>query len=247
MSRMTSKPFVWSPVCSLSASQSLHTAPLSFAFRDGALAVEVDHDADTALVAPFGGVACTHTHDSGIVCRFLDFDVAFPSSLHMRVGCLVQRLMATTLMTNDQLGLKERRDASSAGPPEHPCGMHAVLGGTQHCAVYDRLVLPDAEMLQGPLASVAGATAPVAGRVHHCPAPDMRHPHREHVLHPSALLKPDIEELHSPLSPLGSLREPCQHACLKHPYRTLGPHPSPKSWLSGYHVLKGCRSVTHHK
>jgi hypothetical protein len=119
MSRMTSKAPVLSPVCSLSSSQSLSTTPLSFAFRDGALAVEVGHDADTALVAPFGGAACTHTHDSGIVCRFLTFDVAFPSSLYMRVGCLVQRLMATTLMSKSvipyQLGLKERRDASSAG------------------------------------------------------------------------------------------------------------------------------------
>ena len=70
MSRMTSKISVLSPLAPLSSSQSLPVSPLSFAFRDGAgaLVVEVDHDADAALVAPFGGVVCTHTHDSGIVC-----------------------------------------------------------------------------------------------------------------------------------------------------------------------------------
>jgi hypothetical protein len=157
----------------------------------------------------------------------------------MHAGCLVQRLMTTTLMTNDQRGLKERRDASSAGPPGYPCSMHAVLRGTQHCAAYNRLVLPDVEMPRGPPASVVGATAPVEGRAHHLPGPDVYHPHMQDVLRSSALLKPDIEEPPSPLSPLGPLKEPCQHTCLKHPYRTLGSHPSPKSWLSGCHALKG--------
>jgi len=70
MSRMTSKISVLSLCAPLSSSQSLLVSPLSFAFRDGAgaLAVEVGHDVDAALVASFSGVACTHTHDSGIVC-----------------------------------------------------------------------------------------------------------------------------------------------------------------------------------
>jgi len=70
------------------------------------------------------------------------------------------------------------------------------------------------------------------------PDPGVRHLHMELVLRSSALLEPDTEELYSSLSPMGPLREPRQHTCLKHPYRTLGSHPSPKSWLSGYHVLK---------
>ena len=69
MSRVTSKTFVRSSACSLSSSQSLPKASLSFAFGDGsgALAVEVGHDADVALVAPFGGVVYAHAHDAGIV------------------------------------------------------------------------------------------------------------------------------------------------------------------------------------
>ena len=121
MSRMTSKPFVLSPVCSLSSSQSLHTAPLFFAFRDGALVVEIGHDADTALVAPFGGVACTHTHDSGIVCCIPHLRCRLPKQPLYARGLSRAEAMAATLMTKSaityQLGLKERRDASSAAPP----------------------------------------------------------------------------------------------------------------------------------
>ena len=106
----------------------------------------------------------------------LAFDVAFPSSLHMRVGCLVQRLMATTLMTNDQRDLKERRDASSGTPPRASLRHARRPWGPQYCAVYNRLVLPDVEMPQGPLASATGATAPVAGRAHHLPGPPSMRP-----------------------------------------------------------------------
>ena len=69
MSRMTSWTFDLSPACSLSSSQSLPKAPLSFAFGDGSgtLTVEVGHDADVALVAPFGGVVYPYAHDAGIV------------------------------------------------------------------------------------------------------------------------------------------------------------------------------------
>ena len=137
----------------------------------------------------------------------------------MHMGCLVQRLMATTLMTNDQLGLKERRDASLDGPSRVSLRHARCPWGPQHCAVYNRLVLPDIEMPQDPLASVTGAAAPVAGRAHHLPGPSVRHPHMQDALCSSALLKPDIEELHSPLSPLGSLKEPCQYTCPKYPYR----------------------------
>ena len=143
----------------------------------------------------------------------------------MRVGCLVQRLMATTLMSKSvipyQLGLKERRDASSAAPPRASLRQARCPWGPQYCAVYDRLVLPDVEMPQGPLARVVGAALPAAYGDHHCLAPSVRHPHIQDALGSSALLEPDAEELHSPLSPLGSLREPCQHTCLKHLYRNL--------------------------
>jgi len=134
----------------------------------------------------------------------------------------VQRLMATTLMTNDQLGLKERREVRArADLSGHPCGMHAVLRGPQHCAVYNRLVLPDAEMSLGPLASATGATAPVEGRTHHLPGPDVYHlTCRMSCTHLSSLNQTS-QSSHSSLSPLGSLKEPCQHTCLKHPYRTL--------------------------
>ena len=141
MSRMTSKAPVLSPVCSLSSSQSLPVPPLSFAFRDGALAVEVGHDADAALVAPFGSVACTHTHDSGIVCCIPCLRCRLPKqSLYAR-GLSRAEAMAATLMTKSaityQLGLKERRDASSAEPPGYPCGRHAVLGAlnTAPCTI----------------------------------------------------------------------------------------------------------------
>ena len=78
--------------------------------------------------------------------------------------------------------------------------------------MYGRLVLPDVEMFLDPLAPATGATAPVEGRAHHLPGPDVYYPHREHVLRSSALLEPDTEELHSSLSPLGLLKKPCQHA-----------------------------------
>jgi hypothetical protein len=170
---MTSKIFVWSLYAPLSSSQSLHTAPLSFAFRDGAQAVEVGHDADAALVAPFGSVACTHTHDSGIVCCIPRLRCRLPKQPPYARGLSRAEAMTTTLMTNDQLGLKERRDASSAGPPGYPCGRHAVLRGIRYRAVHDGLVLPDVEMPRGPPASVVGATAPVADRAHHLPGPDV--------------------------------------------------------------------------
>ena len=158
----------------------------------------------------------------------------------MRVGCLVQRLMATTLITNDQLGLKERRDASSAGPFRASLRQARRPWSPQHCAVYNRLVLPDVEIPQGPLASATSAAAPVAGRARHCLALPVCDPHMQDALRSSALLKSDIEELLSPLSPLGSLREPCQHTCLKHLYRTLGPKPSAGKILpSGRPTLEG--------
>ena len=189
-------------MCSLSSSQSLPVSPLSFAFRDGAgaLVVEVSHDADTALVAPFGGVACTHTHDSGIVCCIPRLRCRLPKqSLYARglsrAEAYDHNAHDTKSAITYQLGLKERRDASSAGPPGYPCSMHAVLRGTRYRAVHDGLVSPDVEMPQGPLASVTGAAAPVADRAHHLPGPDVYYPHREHVLRSSALLKPDIEEL----------------------------------------------------
>ena len=171
MSRMASKPFALSPVCSLSSS---HLPPLSFAFRDsaGALVVEVDHDADTALVAPFGGVACTHTHDSGIVCCIPRLRCRLPKQSPYARGLSRAEAYGPTLRPKRaimyQLGLKERRDASSAGPPGYPCGRHAVLRGTRYRAVHDGLVLPDVEMPRGPPASATGATAPVEGRTHHC-------------------------------------------------------------------------------
>ena len=111
----------------------------------------------------------------------------------MRMGCLVQRLMATTLMTNDQLGLKERRDASSAGPPGYPCGMHAVFGGL-NTAPYTMVSYCQMSRCHKVLSRVVGAIAPVADRAHHLPGPDVYHPHMQDVLRSSALLKPDIEE-----------------------------------------------------
>ena len=42
---------------------------------------------------------------------------------------------------------------------------------------------------------------------------------------PSRSLNQTSQSSHSSLSPLGPLKEPCQHACLKHPYRTLGTQP----------------------
>ena len=138
------------------------------------------------------------------------------------------------------LGLKERCDASSGTPPRVSLRQARRPWGPQYCSVHDGLVLLDVKMFLDPLASATGAAAPVAGRAHHLPGPDVYHPHREYVLRSSALLKPDTEELHSPLSPLGLLKEPCQHTCLKHPYRTLELKPSAgKTLLSEYHVLKG--------
>ena len=199
MSRMTSKPFVWSPVCSLSASQSLHTAPLSFAFLDGAQAVQVGHDADAALVAPFGGVACTHTHDSGIVCCIPRLRCRLPKQPLYARGLSRAEAYGPTLMPKStipyRLGLKERRDASLAGPCRVSLRQARRPWGPQHCAVHDGLVLPDVEMPQGPLVSATGAIAPVAGRAHHLPVPDVCHPHREDFLHSSALFEPDVRDL----------------------------------------------------
>ena len=42
---------------------------------------------------------------------------------------------------------------------------------------------------------------------------------------PSRSLNQTSQSSHSSLSPMGSLKEPCQHPCLKHPYRTLGTQP----------------------
>jgi hypothetical protein len=42
---------------------------------------------------------------------------------------------------------------------------------------------------------------------------------------PSRSLNQTSKSSHSSLSPMGSLKEPCQHACLKHPSRALGPKP----------------------
>jgi hypothetical protein len=42
---------------------------------------------------------------------------------------------------------------------------------------------------------------------------------------PSRSLNQTSQSSHSSLSPKGSLKEPCQHACLKHPYRTLRTQP----------------------
>ncbi|RRG00135.1 MAG: hypothetical protein DUD39_00400 [Coriobacteriaceae bacterium] len=75
--------------------------------------------------------------------------------------------------------------------------MHAVFGavGPGHGAVHDRIVLPDAEMPQGPLARVTGAALPVAyGALHHLALP-VGYPHMELILRSLALLKPDIAEL----------------------------------------------------
>ena len=157
MSRMTSKPFVLSPVCSLSSSQSLHTAPLFFAFRDGALVVEIGHDADTALVAPFGGVVYTHTHDSGIVCCIPHLRCRLPKQPLYARGLSRAEAMAATLMTKSaityQLGLKQRRKVRLRPDLSgYSCGMHTVLRGPQYCAVHDRIVLPDVEMFLDPLA-----------------------------------------------------------------------------------------------
>ena len=175
MSRMTSKAPVLSPVCSLSSSQSLPVPPLSFAFRDGALAVEVGHDADAALVAPFGSVACTHTHDSGIVCCIPHLRCRLPKQSPYARGLSRAEAYGPTLMSKRaipyQLGLKECRDASSAGPFRVSLRQARRPWGPQYCAVYDRLVLPDVEMPQGPLVSATGATAPVADRAHHLPGP----------------------------------------------------------------------------
>ena len=83
----------------------------------------------------------------------------------------------------------------------HPCGMHTVFGavGPGYGAVHDRLVLPDVEMPQGPLARIVGAAHPVAyGALERLALP-VGHPHMELILRSLALLKPDIAEL--PLVP----------------------------------------------
>ena len=162
----------------------------------------------------------------------------------MRVGCLVQRLMAATPIPKRaipyQLGLKEcRKVRLRAHLPEHPCGMHAVLGAlnTAPCTIVSYCQMSRCHKVLSCLPQVlqrlwqTGLTT--------CLALPVCHPYMQHVLRSSALLEPDIEELHSSLSPLGLLKKPCQHTCLKHPYCTLGSHPSPKSWLSRYYVLKG--------
>jgi hypothetical protein len=142
MSRMTSKLPSCPPACSLSSS---HLPPLSFAFRDsaGALAVQVGHDADTALVAPFGGVVCTHTHDSGVVCCIPHLgDDSAKQSLYAR-GLSRAEVIAATLMPKRaityQLGLKERRDASLDGPFRVSLRQARCPWGPQHCAVHDRV------------------------------------------------------------------------------------------------------------
>ena len=117
----------------------------------------------------------------------------------------------------------------------HPCGMHAVFGavGPGQRAVHDRIVLPDAKIPQGPLARVTGAAPPVADGALHRLALPVRDPHMELALCPLALLKPDARDLPFVLKSHRPLKEPCQHPCLKHPYRIFGP----KSFLSGNPIV----------
>ena len=164
----------------------------------------------------------------------------------MRVGCLVQRLMATTLMTNDQLGLKERRDASSGTPPRAslrharrlgalntaPCTIVSYCQMLKCHEVLSRLPQVLQRLWQTGLTTYLALTRTTTYRMS-C----------AHLRSSNQTSKSPL----SSLSPLGSLKEPCQHACPKHPYRASGPHPSPKAWLSGHPALKGCRSATHHK
>ncbi|RRF98734.1 MAG: hypothetical protein DUD39_08140 [Coriobacteriaceae bacterium] len=69
MSRATSKTFVRSPPVLLKLASEPAYGALVSALRDGSgtLAVEVGHDADVALVAPFGGVVYAHAHDIRVV------------------------------------------------------------------------------------------------------------------------------------------------------------------------------------
>ena len=113
----------------------------------------------------------------------------------------------------------------------HPCGMHPILRavGPGQRTVHNRIVLPDAKMPQGPLARVTGAALPVADRAHHCLAFLCATLTGSTSCAYLRSLNQTSKSSHSSPSLLGPLKEPCQHACLKHPYRALGPKP----FLSG--------------
>ena len=80
--------------------------------------------ADTALVAPFGSVACTHTHDSGIVCCIPCLQCRLPKQPPYARGLSRAEAIVTTLMLKSAV---MRLRAHLSG---HPCGMHAVFGAS---------------------------------------------------------------------------------------------------------------------
>ncbi len=122
----------------------------------------------------------------------------------------------------------------------HPCDMHAVFGG--------HLALRSVRSSHIARCRDAFRSSPVCHRCRSAcdrpgsplPGPDVCHPHMQDSLRSSALFEPDVRDLHSSLSPLGPLKELCQHTCLEHSYCALGPKPSAGKILpSRHHVLKG--------
>jgi len=200
-------------------------SPLSFAFRNGAQVVEVGHDVDTALVAPFGGVACTHTHGSGIVCCIPRLRCRLPKQPLYARGLSRAEAYGPTLRPKRaimyQLGLKERRDASSATPFRASLRHARRLWGlnTAPCTIVSYCQISRCHKILLRLSQVpqrlwqAGLTTYL---VLTCTTLTCR----MSCTHLRSLNQTSKSPLSS-LSPLGSLREPCQHTCLKHLYRNL--------------------------
>ena len=143
-----------------------------------ALAVQVGHDADAALVAPFSGVACAHTHDSEIVCCIPRLRCRLPKQSPYARGLSRAEVIATTLMSKSaityQLGLKQRRDASLDGSfrvslrqARCPWG-HLAL-----CSVRSSRIARCRDATRSSRACRRCRSA--CGRAHHLPGPDVYH------------------------------------------------------------------------
>jgi len=147
--------------------------------------------------------------------------------------------MATTLMTKSTipycLGLKERRDASSAGPPRVSLRQaRRFLGAlnTAPCTIVSCCQMSRCHKVLSRLPQVLQRLWPT-GLTTYLALACTTLTCRMSCAHLRSSNQTSKSSLPSLIS-MGPLKEPCQHACLKHPYRTLEPEP----FLSGNPIVQ---------